>query len=352
MGSIGIGIDFAGYSTQKTAVAIACREGASAHVTIDRRHPLRTKRAGDDVLREVADEEAAYLVECLEKGRVFVDVPIDLQRLDKPDTVSVIWELYQRPVDRVLKALSPVADRLGGPVRRFAQIAARLPTTDLGTRLFETYPVASIQHALKLDTLDRMDVASHSDDEADDDARVGAKPGYKGGVITLEGSMARARTDKATDQVLAQLARAMRLQSSEAITLTDDDVDAVLCALAAVAASDELLQGSSLQTLIREKLPPAVDSTPPRGYAILRQFPFDSVHVLERHESAAPDTPPPQGNGKELWACAARQLEDIGHAAVAQAIREYRNAVGTKGGWDSWLRKNHPDLARVVLRSH
>jgi predicted nuclease with RNAse H fold len=352
MNSIGIGIDLAGYSTQKTAVAIAHREGASAHVTIDRDHPLRTKRAGGNALREVANEEAEYLRECLEMGRVFVDVPIDLQGLTRPDTANVIWELYQRPVDRAFRALSPVADRLGGPVRRFAQIVSRLRTTDLGTRLFETYPAASIQHALRLDTLDRADATAQSEDETEDDVRIGMKPGYKGSVIMLEGSTARARTDKATDNVLAQLARAMRLQSSEAITLTDDDVDAILCALAAVAASDELLQGPSLETMIRENLPPVIDSTPPSGYAILRQFPWEAVHVLVKHEIAVPNAPLPQGTGKELWENAARLLEENGHAAVAQAIRDYRNKAGTKGGWDSWLRKNHPDLARLVLRSH
>src|SRR5579871_1354207 len=119
---IGFGLDLAGYTTGKTALAVIEIEGRRARATLLRGSPLSAKRASDDDLKQILKAEVAALNRCLKIGPLAVDIPIDLQHLGNPDRAEYIWQLTRRPIDRAVGAMPALADRIGAPVARFAAI--------------------------------------------------------------------------------------------------------------------------------------------------------------------------------------------------------------------------------------
>ena len=223
---IGFGIDLAGYTTGKTSLAAVEIEGRIAKATLLRDSALSMKRESGNALAKILLQEAAVLRRCLEMGPVAVDVPIDLQGLPNPDRAAYLWELTRRPIDKAVNAMPPLADRIGAPVARFAAILREGKLTDfLGERLFEAYPAGTLK-ALKIDA-----------------------GRYKG-----------------KDGVEALIALCETLKIEPPVT-SDDDIDAVICAITAAAPSNGLLDA------LRLKVPGPM----PKGFRIPATLSFERV---------------------------------------------------------------------------
>lgn len=190
---IGFGLDLAGYTTGKTTLAVVEIEGQNAKATLLRESALSVKRKSGDAL-EILREEAAVLRRCLNIGPLAVDIPIDLQDLRTPIETDYIWQLTLRPVDRAIGAMPPLADRIGAPVARFAAIVSEGDFDALlGEKLFEAYPAVTLK-MLKIE-------ARH----------------YKG---------------KAGADALIRLCETLRVKPR---VESDDDIDAIICAITAAA---------------------------------------------------------------------------------------------------------------------
>src|SRR5205814_10509580 len=112
---IGFGIDLAGYTTGKTCFATARWRGESVEATIFSNSVFSTnvRHQTTEPIAPALVKEVETLRRCLAVGSVAVDVPIDLQDLLAPQRASQIWELTLRPIDQVLGAMRPLADRIG-----------------------------------------------------------------------------------------------------------------------------------------------------------------------------------------------------------------------------------------------
>src|SRR4051794_39936733 len=79
-------------------------------------------------LRGVVADERRVLEACCARANVVVDVPIDLRPLlDALDLTSkyeasYYWQLVRRPIDQALGGLKPLADYIGYPVARIANL--------------------------------------------------------------------------------------------------------------------------------------------------------------------------------------------------------------------------------------
>ncbi len=124
------GLDIAGYSEGKSGFVQADRkDDNSIEITIFQGHAFSEKHDTRTSLEHIAEREKELLISCCKKGRLLVDIPIDLQGLPYPNNVRFIWELVKRPVDFAFDALPPLADRIGSPVARLAKIANCLKLT-------------------------------------------------------------------------------------------------------------------------------------------------------------------------------------------------------------------------------
>jgi|GEM_PF-2899924 len=142
---IGFGLDLSGYSTGGTKLAAVQIKGDTAVAVILHGSAFSTYRHGVDDAQIALAEEQENLSECLAFGPIAVDVPIDLQGLPAPENCTFIWEFTKRPVDYAFGAMAPLADRLGACVARFkAVLASSKLQSELGRRLFETYPAATL----------------------------------------------------------------------------------------------------------------------------------------------------------------------------------------------------------------
>lgn len=237
----GFGLDIAGYSGGKSVLAAAVPDGSHCRVTLLRNSPFSVKRPGASALKPTADCETAALRTLIGIGPVFIDAPLDLQNLLKPHDARFIWELTLRPIDRVLGGLPALADKIGAPVARLVNLfhTANL-FGEIGSRLFETYPAASLA-ALGLQAM-----------------------GYKG---TANGSSQRAIADAL---------------GMTGIIRSDDDLDAAICAITAVAAPAHQLRGKTLDGYLSHRSAGAWrNGDAPAGYVLLGQRPFQTITVEE-----------------------------------------------------------------------
>jgi hypothetical protein len=269
----GFGLDLSGYGTGKSSFARADRlTDETILVTIFNDHPFQKKFHGRDLLDGDAHGELEALRRCGVIGPIFVDVPIDLQGLPVIDENCFVWELTHRPVDKAFKALPALAERIGFPFARFKRLYHLLATggeDPLGDWLFETYPAAS---------LDSLDLPAE---------------GYKGKrAVFRDGRWSGEGT-------IAQIADGLRLRAEEELSLTDDDLDAVICAVTGVAGQQHQLEGDALSQVIRQNLVnetpeqyhSRLRSTPPRGYVLLKApFPGPITIEVERRPFASQTT--------------------------------------------------------------
>jgi len=231
----GFGIDLSGYTTGTTALAVLQITGRSCVATVLRRSPLSRKRKGADYSTAALKSDVAVLNQCLRLGKVAVDIPIDLQGLPTPADTTRIWRLTRRPVDRALKAMPPFADRIGAPVARFSAVM-RLGKlkAKLGQRLFETYPSASFKK-----------------------------------VRELKNSVKKVTRAKARDE-FCRRSNINRKKCCGKKGITDDEIDAIICALAAVAPNKFFHRPADY---------PHLEGKLPRGFRILKKSPVSRITV-------------------------------------------------------------------------
>jgi hypothetical protein len=230
---IGFGLDLAGYTTGKTSLAVIESLEKCAKVVLLRHSAFARKRDTSSSVEAAVLEEGRDLERCIKLGPVAVDIPIDLQGLPHPATPVEIWELTKRPVDKKLRAMAPFADRIGAPVARFAAIRGSANFGGiLGTNLFETYPTA-IWHKL--------------------------------GIIAGAYKSRQKEQAKARAQACAALCKNLRI---EPILQSDDDIDAIICAVTAVAPEDHLCAPEEY----------GIDRLP-LGFRLLKKNPFEKIRA-------------------------------------------------------------------------
>jgi hypothetical protein len=250
------GLDLSGYSANRSALAEVARSD-EYQARVYRNHPFVRSAEGRDQLRDLIRNQRTALARLLGHGVLLVDVPIDLQRLPSPEQPIFVWQLTLRPVDKAYGGLPPLADRIGAPVARFRNLLAASEFKASAANLRETYPAASLLCA----------GARHQK--------------YKGQTIVWDG-------ERWVGHQLAEVAQALRLVAEQPVTLTDDDVDAVICALAGAAPAGAILEGEALATDMRTRIasklrrsdPVDVQALyPPENYRLLRSLPESNVWV-------------------------------------------------------------------------
>ena len=237
----------------------------------------------------------------LDKGNLSVDVPIDLQGLmglDPPEEQKEgapwgVWELTLRPVDYAFNALPALADRLGAPAARFRNILATCQRNQLGSRLWETYPGAVLHGTLRLqDACCTEHIAKQN------------KITYKGQETKYDGAEWKGNG-------LACIANALNIKPKcpadfDDVPFSDDELDAVLCALTGVAPPLALLSGCQLGEQILCRIQKRLNAkeknnqegrprkkaraTAPVGYVLLRCKFWSEIH-LERMAWNAHENP-------------------------------------------------------------
>ena len=253
------GLDLSGYGSGRSALARARTDGRDIRVAI-LEGTVFSRRFGDGAaLAPVIAEEAALLCACMEDGPVYADIPLDLQGLPDTPAPAYTWQTAKRPVDRALGAMAPLGDRIGWPVARMRAILARMRETrriTLGRDIFETYPAASLRST-----------------------GLSAR-GYKPRrAIRADGVWREADGNGP----LAALCTALDLEASDGLTLTDDEFDALVCAVTGAASKADRLEGPSLETVIASGMAkrfPDAPSAPPAGFAILARRPEGKI-ILE-----------------------------------------------------------------------
>ena len=242
---VGFGLDLAGLSNHRgTVLAVIEAENSEAKVVLLAESPF-SRILGDGNFADRLKDETDALKFLIEIGPIAVDVPIDLQGLP-PQQVTEPWELTKRPVDEVFDGLPPLASWLGACVARFGAIVpSDLREKELGARLFETYPAASLR---QLFGRNDPDVKQY----------------------------------KLADKKKAQVAAAARRRLCQRLkierkgpALNHDELDAVICALAAVATPNQLLKEKEYE------LPEG--RTAPTGYRILNKaVPYERINVCSK----------------------------------------------------------------------
>jgi hypothetical protein len=244
---IGFGLDLAGYTTTKTSLAAIECTGKQANVFLLRHSAFARKRETSSPLKEVVFEEERDLELCISLGPLAVDIPIDLQGLPFPSDPVEIWQLTKRPIDNELGAMPPFADRIGAPVVRFAAIRNRKSFSGvLGKNLFETYPAdiwKKIFNTYPTATRKKLELLA--------------------GAYKARGKeRAKIRVSACVDLC--------RLLHIEPALENDDDIDALICAVTAVAPKDHLCAASEFDV-----------NRVPLGFRILKKNPFESIRVQE-----------------------------------------------------------------------
>ena len=282
-GKVAYGLDLAGYSTGKSALARAENECSSGTVRVriisKREHPFAKKRKRQHVLDVKPEQDR--IESMLAEGRLCVDIPIDLQGLmgldpsqkrDGCAETQFLWERTLRPVDYAFGALPPLADRIGSPVSRFRTILAERQRNQLGRRLWETYPRA---------VLERL---------------TGSKGHYKNGKAAFDGGkwIPHPITEATGgSKELARIANKSGLTASDRTLVDDDDLDAVVCAVVGVAPQSALLCGHELEKEIRCCIKKKLNqqearSAAPRGYLLLRSRYWSEIHLTETGDDLSP----------------------------------------------------------------
>lgn len=247
------GLDFAGYSGGKTALAHARQIAPDrVDITVYDGHIFAQKIPGSARLAQVVEAERGLLRACCARGPVMVDLPLELDDLPRPADPAFVWELVHRPVDYALDAMPPLANLIGAPVARFLNLLHELPAEWVGTRLFETYPAAS---------LGRLGLHGR---------------GYKSNSgVTMQ--FINGQWQGAA--LMAENATRLGWQADSELRLTDDEFDAALCALTGIADTEHQLRGERLDDeitrRIHDKSPETALQTfhAPRSFVLLEKLP-------------------------------------------------------------------------------
>ncbi len=257
------GLDLAGYSTGKSGFVRADRkDDNSIEITIFQRHAFSEECDGKKLLKNINDRETELLKACCKKGRLLVDIPIDLQELPCPNNVSFIWELVRRPVDFAFDAMPPLADRIGAPVTRFLNLFSSIKEEfPLGKQIFETYPAGSLK--LLNSQVQNLPFEGYKKQHAQ----------FKNGCWG--------------DRLIDRIANALKLTSEQNITLNDDELDAIICAITGVVDRENCLMGDDLVEMIRNKMKQELSTEnfnrfcAPVGYILLKSLPNIKISIIK-----------------------------------------------------------------------
>ncbi len=257
--STAFGLDLSGYGSGRSALARARTNSMDIRVTLMADTVFSRRLSDGTALAPVLAEEASLIGACLDEGPVYADIPLDLQDLPDTPAPAYAWQTAKRPVDRALGAMAPLGDRIGWPVARMRAILARMRESrrvTIGLDLFETYPAASLR---------RIGLTAR-----------GYKPRQ---AIRADGVWREAEGDGP----LAALCTALDLEAADGTVVSDDEFDALVCAVTGAAAEADRLQGPLLEAAIVAKLAdryPNAPSAPPAGFAILAHRPKGKI-ILE-----------------------------------------------------------------------
>jgi hypothetical protein len=285
------GLDLSGYSRDKSALAYARRSTTGIAVTLLRDHPFEGgfKNVLQSCIKELNKEEKDFLVSLPELGiPLLVDIPIDLQGVDKlwRADPAKFWQLCFRPIDYAFDAMAPLASYLGVLTIRFLRAYCRFASFETaqqddysgpvssagypatGFHLFETYPKVVLQRALGEQNKNLCN--------------------YKGGKISWKNNKwLPLNHDKSSDIDLAEMARKLLVSptgsGAELTNITDDEFDAIVCALTGVS---KRLPKQKLNTMIASKISARESSEnietyeAPRGYFIPIAWANEPIKVV------------------------------------------------------------------------
>ncbi len=255
------GLDIAGYSTGKSGFVRADRkDNNSIEITVFRRHAFAEKCGAKTPLDDdIVKNEKELLIACCKKGCLLVDIPIDLQELPCPNNVKFIWELVKRPVDFAFGAMSPLAERIGYPVARFLKLFSSIKDEfeePLGKQIFETYPAGSLK--LLKSQIPNLPFNRYKKQQAE----------FKNGC--WNGGQ------------LAQIAQGLKLTPEISITLNDDELDAIICAITGVVDDEYCLQGNELTNKINSLISNGKPYPAPNGYVLLKKRPEIKINITTK----------------------------------------------------------------------
>lgn len=258
------GLDIAGYSTGKSGFARAdLVDKNHIEVTVYEKHIFACKSSGEVPIEGIVKKEKEILITCLKKGKLFVDIPIDLQGLPCQKNVRYVWELVKRPVDFAFDAMPPLADRIGSPVARFLNLFLSLQREDskydLGKQIFETYPAGSLKLLKK--QIPDLPYDKYKNQETKFNNRIW--------ISDKEGN-------------LSQIANCLELTSKKEITIIDDELDAIICAITGVVDDNHLLQEDELTKDINELISNGEVYPAPKGYVLLKSLPKMKICIIEK----------------------------------------------------------------------
>jgi hypothetical protein len=236
---IGFGLDPAAYTEGRTVLAVAERKGQEANIYLLRGCPFSRRPDSDGEIAGILAGEQTELRRLLGLHcRIAIDVPIDLQGLPKINSPRHSWQFTRRAVDVAVGGAAPLASFLGHITARFQVILDSSDFQDeIGKKIFETYPKPTLKRLAK--------------------EQWQQVKGYKKEAKQLE-----------------LLCKIINIASVVAVK-TDDDLDAAVCALTAVASPNELWTVDDYKrgdhALSASELP--------QGYRLLACNPFDRINV-------------------------------------------------------------------------
>jgi hypothetical protein len=234
---IGFGLDPAGYCGERSVLAVAERCGSNAGVTILRNSPFSRAPNEARQIEVILANERKALKDMVALGcSIAIDVPIDLQGLPRMSAPTHLWQQTKRKVDKKVGGLEPLASFIGHVTARFQSIFCDSELDQrLGLSIFETYPKPTLRKLL-------------------------------GTQWTAVGNYKSKRSQ------MEAICYALKISPQTEI-VTDDDLDAVICALTAGAPAEELWNRDDYESkgVTLEELP--------RGYRLLSRTSFDTVAV-------------------------------------------------------------------------
>src|SRR5262249_15108308 len=151
----GFGWDLAGYGEGNSPLCLAVREANTVTAKVIKYQQVCSPalELADDLTAAV-DEGRRLLEECCGLGPFIGGGPIDLQSFcslvdrRKRHEVRHYWQLVMRQIDFTLNGMKRLADNIGYPVARLANVLSGLGESTrvkLDETLFETYPAASLE---------------------------------------------------------------------------------------------------------------------------------------------------------------------------------------------------------------
>lgn len=231
------GIDLSGSSTKKTAVVMATTDGG-CHVTLTiiRDHPLK---------KTDEKESKKYFKEILrDSSKVYIDAPMDVQGLPYIRNIfhscGYTWQFTKRPVDQAYNGLPPFADKIGAIVTRLMYYLYdenqdhAVPIYrgfEKYKNLYETYPAGTLR-------------------------QLGIYQNYKNGRVILDSNGWHPEDAENHHVALCGLANALfrNAGTRDTLKITEDEFDAMICAVTGLLDDGSKLTGNALQQEIHNRL--------------------------------------------------------------------------------------------------